>query len=634
VSRSKPLISLFVVSLLLAGPAPAAAQLWTTASPAVPDLAKSKLRDVKSYGERIRTFAITKDNEWVIVTNNRRYYSAGFPESIEEDIERYVSDDREIDVVAFSHARDSWVIIAGDYLRRKDIPPAAAQRIRETQNKGRRVVSFSFHMSNPSLWALVDSDGNVYDGGSLPRGLRETIEAARIGRRKVHEITFAPGGWALVAGDWFVTSGAPSQLVSNLERYRTKEKRRIDHVVFNRAGSNTGWTIISNTPEPAPADEIARLERSLYMDRSIYSRMNRYEITGLAVAYVADNSIRWARGYGLRDAKNPQSFVLSSTIFDAASVSKPVVAVGALQLVDDGTMTLWEADVAGDVAEIFGSQSRAAAYVDNVWPSEFNLNQLLSHCANLALRYGSSGVQRLTSGTLPGIDKVILGESPASADYRVVRDTLQPGKRSVYSGANYTLLTALIGQKANGFDSHMGRLLADLDMKSSTFVTPIPKGRRGRYAQGHRDGEPTAISAYPAQAAASLTSTVVDLAHFVQMLNARGSYRGRRILEMATVDQFLRRNSTENMRCRSRGSMGLGMRVSNPGKSNEVFRHRGTHNGYRSYIFGIPRQQQRGVVILMTGSAKGGENSDVTRFAKELADAFEATYGLPNLKVN
>src|SRR5690606_31776744 len=79
----------------------------------------------------------------------------------------------------------------------------------------------------------------------------------------IHEVAIAPGGaWALVAEDWYATRGAPDGLREWLERYRTDEGRRIDHVVLHPDGDRLLWAIISNGPEPAPdaADLVHRVE--------------------------------------------------------------------------------------------------------------------------------------------------------------------------------------------------------------------------------------------------------------------------------------------------------------------------------------------------------------------------------------
>ena len=64
---------------------------------------------------------------------------------------------------------------------------------------------------------------------------------------------------------------------------------------------------------------------------------------GVSVAVLADGEIGWARGYGFADVESRRP-VTANTLFQAASVSKPVAALAALQLVEEGRVDL-DADV-------------------------------------------------------------------------------------------------------------------------------------------------------------------------------------------------------------------------------------------------------------------------------------------------
>ena len=64
-----------------------------------------------------------------------------------------------------------------------------------------------------------------------------------------------------------------------------------------------------------------------------------HELPGLAVGIVADNQIVYARGFGVRSIETRKP-VTTSTIFHLASISKPFVATGIVQLVEQGKMQL------------------------------------------------------------------------------------------------------------------------------------------------------------------------------------------------------------------------------------------------------------------------------------------------------
>jgi hypothetical protein len=68
--------------------------------------------------------------------------------------------------------------------------------------------------------------------------------------------------------------------------------------------------------------------------------------------------------------------------------------------------------------------------------------------------------------------------------------------------------------------------------------------------------------------------------------------------------------------------MGLGMRSDSSGT---FAYHRGTHNGYRAYMFASPRNDWARAV-LMTGAA-----NEATNFANELFRSVESVYGFGNV---
>jgi len=69
------------------------------------------------------------------------------------------------------------------------------------------------------------------------------------------------------------------------------------------------------------------------VDDLIARRMQERQITGLSLAIIDDGKIVKAQGYGFTDKGN-KTPVTPDTLFQAASLSKFVAAVGAMRLVD------------------------------------------------------------------------------------------------------------------------------------------------------------------------------------------------------------------------------------------------------------------------------------------------------------
>lgn len=73
---------------------------------------------------------------------------------------------------------------------------------------------------------------------------------------------------------------------------------------------------------------------------TIWDRMRYHRIKGLSIAVISNYQLAWAKGYGWADdsLKIP---VTTQTLFQAASISKSLNAVGVLKLVQDKKLDLY-----------------------------------------------------------------------------------------------------------------------------------------------------------------------------------------------------------------------------------------------------------------------------------------------------
>ena len=121
-------------------------------------------------------------------------------------------------------------------------------------------------------------------------------------------------------------------------------------------------------------------------------------VPAVSVAVFRDGHLAWARAWGLRDA-TVGGTVDTSTLVQAASISKPVTALGAMRLSEDGRLAL-DADIGRAVP---GWQA----------PALITPRQLLSHTAGLSV----SGFPGYAAGQpLPTTAQVLAGGAPANTD--------------------------------------------------------------------------------------------------------------------------------------------------------------------------------------------------------------------------
>jgi CubicO group peptidase (beta-lactamase class C family) len=75
------------------------------------------------------------------------------------------------------------------------------------------------------------------------------------------------------------------------------------------------------------------------IDQLVPGLLADHQVPGLAIALIRDGQRVWSRGYGLRTAGGDAA-VTPDTVFEAASMSKPIQAMLAMQLVDAGRLDL------------------------------------------------------------------------------------------------------------------------------------------------------------------------------------------------------------------------------------------------------------------------------------------------------
>ena len=68
-------------------------------------------------------------------------------------------------------------------------------------------------------------------------------------------------------------------------------------------------------------------------------RMDHYTVPGVSMALIDQGEIVWTKTWGTADNSTHQT-LNTDTLFQAASISKPISALGALKMVENGDLTL------------------------------------------------------------------------------------------------------------------------------------------------------------------------------------------------------------------------------------------------------------------------------------------------------
>ena len=335
---------------------------------------------------------------------------------------------------------------------------------------------------------------------------------------------------------------------------------------------------------------------------TIQDRMRFYRVPGVSVAVINDGRIEWARGWGETEAGSGIA-VDTTTLFQAASISKPVAAVAALRLVEQGHLSLDE-DVNTRLRSWRVPESPFTA------TEKVTLRRLLSHSAGTTV-HGFPGYA--ADDTVPTVVQILDGTRPANTR-AVVVDTV-PGSRWRYSGGGFTIAQLLMTDATGQSFTELMReqVLRPAGMVHSTYAQPLPAERAGDAATAHdRGGRPIPgrHHAYPEQAAAGLWTTPSDLARLA--VEVQRAYNGEtgRVLSPETARLML---TTEA------GDYGLGFGVNGTGDSL-WFQHGGSNQGFRAFFAALARTGQ-GLVIMTNG--EGGDD-----LAMEILGSIAREYGL------
>jgi CubicO group peptidase (beta-lactamase class C family) len=337
---------------------------------------------------------------------------------------------------------------------------------------------------------------------------------------------------------------------------------------------------------------------------SLRDRMASLHVPGVSVAVIHNGKLEWARGFGVTVIGGPA--VTPSTLFQAASISKPVTALGVLRLVQMGKLGL-DADV--------NQYLKSWKIPSNTFTDQHpvTLRELLSHTAGMTV-HGFAGYA--SDAPVPTLKQILDGQPPANSP--AVRVDVAPGTIWRYSGGGYVVVQQLL-QDVTG--EPFAKLMQDsvlnrIGMTRSTYSQPLPHSRLNEAAMPYgQSGEPIkgGPHVYPEMAPAGLWTTPSDLARFAIELQHSLQGSSNRVISKWMTQQLL----TGGL-----NGWGLGLHIGH-GRQQAFFEHGGANEGYRCDL--VAYDTGDGAVI-MTNGDNGGE------LTQELRRTIAHEYGWPDFQ--
>lgn len=251
------------------------------------------------------------------------------------------------------------------------------------------------------------------------------------------------------------------------------------------------------------------------MDPYIHTAMKKWEVPGLAIAVVKDGKVVLVRGYGVGELGTDRK-VTGDTPFTIASCTKSFTATALGMLLEEGKLK-WDDPV---VNRLPGFELYSRELTEHV-----TLRDLLVH------RTGLPSCDMLGEGAGFDPQKIL-------SRLKYIQPVAELRTRHIYSNWNYTALgevvTHVSGKPHDQFV--VERIFKPLGMDSTTFdPAEIPPGR---LALRHWRSDAGIVARPAPRSGGGIYSTVRDMAQWLKLQLAEGTYEGRQLLKPETVSEM------------------------------------------------------------------------------------------------
>ena len=271
-------------------------------------------------------------------------------------------------------------------------------------------------------------------------------------------------------------------------------------------------------PTSAPAPALTTADLSSFLDGLVPFALQRGDVAGGVISVVKDGKVIFAKGYGYNNLDKRTVPSPADTLFRIGSTSKLFTWTAVMQQVQAGKLDL---------------DSDVNTYLDFRIPpyqgKPITLRNLMTHTP------GFEDTARdliSTDGKPVDLERYLKAHLPARI--------FPPGQVVAYS--NYGCgLAGYIVQRVSGqdFDDYIEQhLFKPLDMQHSTFRQPLPTRLAPLMADSYEkasDGKPKPFEIVDPAPAGAMSSTALDMAHFMIAQLQGGSYAGNQILTSATA---------------------------------------------------------------------------------------------------
>ncbi|MEP9390415.1 serine hydrolase domain-containing protein [Mesorhizobium sp. KR9-304] len=330
------------------------------------------------------------------------------------------------------------------------------------------------------------------------------------------------------------------------------------------------------------------------VEASAPAALVRHGVPGVAVAMVIDGEPVWAGGFGVADVETGAR-VTADSVFEIASVTKPVTAWAMLRLAEEGRI-----DLDAPIETYLGGWTLPPSEFDH---SGVTGRSILAHGAGLGAGGDSGGPPAASVPTL------VEAANGAGMEYGPIRVTHPPGEAYHYSSKGFVLLEMAVETiTGEPFALYVTREVLDpLGMTDSSFGwTP---GLEARAAWGHDwYGRRLPHYSHATKAQGGIVATATDVAKFLaaSMSGPDGVEPGRGVISPGSVKATFTPFPFEA----DQSAVGLGYNLHLDGETL-VARKSGDHRGYKAIVFSMPEIGAGLVILANSDRAAPGIFADI-----------------------
>ncbi len=344
-----------------------------------------------------------------------------------------------------------------------------------------------------------------------------------------------------------------------------------------------------------------KTDLSTWIDSSITKSLDKYNIAGATIIVMHGDSVLHINGYGMANIESNTPVNANTSVFGLASISKTFVGTAIMQLYDKGKL-----DLDKNVNHYLTDFQLEYKFNDSI-----TIRNLLTHTAGFD--YSVIGMSVRAKRDLIPLSQYLKTQLPPQ-----IRPS---GKVIMYSNQGYALL-GLIVEEVSGLPFYKyvrKNILNPLEMNSSAYKRETEI--HGNYAASYAlKGEqfipfkPEFMLGYPA---GGLGATASDMGNYICMFLNNGNFKGRQILDSATVAKMLYTPFKQYKKAEYGWLPGLYELQS---QGIKYYGHDGSWQGFNSRLALFP-EKNIGFFIDVNSLSTNG-NSQV--FINEFTDSFVA----------